>query len=149
MILRRYVFLFLIFLLAGCAQNIRYNDLSAKDKIPSISYEAYFFMEGSGDKSRAVFLKQPDVKVEVAASSLLITATSATYIEAMSFMNEVRGLRIVDTQVVTYKGGPLGYLITYNADRRRITEVTRIEVELYEMNGRIHFNAREKLDPSN
>jgi hypothetical protein len=149
MILRRYVLLLLIFLLAGCAQNIRYHDFSARDKMPRMSYEAYFYIEGSGDKSRAVFLKQPDVNIEIVTSSPQITASTATYAEAISYMDEARGLRMVDTQVVTYKDRPLGYLITYNADRRRTTEITQIVVELYELNGRIYFNAREKLDPSN
>jgi hypothetical protein len=113
-----------------------------------ISYEAYFYGEGSGDKSRAVFLKEPDVNIAIVATSPAINATTATYAEALSYMNEAKDLRVVDTQVVTYKDKPLGYLITYNADRRRTSVVTKIVIELYELKGKIYFNAREQHESS-
>ncbi len=137
-----------MFLLAGCAQNIRYQEIGAAVRMPQISFEAYYYAEGTNDRSRAVFLKQPDVSIEVTVSSPAINATTATYAEALQFMNETRGLRVVDTYAVTYKDKPLGYLITYNPNRMRITEITQIVVELYEDKGKIYFNAKEKLDPS-
>jgi hypothetical protein len=143
------VLLFFILLMAGCAQNIRYHDMDARPKTPSISYEAYFYMEGLGEKSRAVFLKFPDAQVDVVASAQAITSTTSTLSEAYSFMNEVRGLRKVTALYLTYKDKPLGYLIKYTDDHDATRGRDAIIIDLYESGGKIRFNAREKLDQSN
>ena len=148
MMIRKLTLLFLLFILSGCVQNIRYHDIGVNEKIPSTSFEAYYYAEGNNDRSRAVFLKQPDVKIDMDVSSPAINPTTATYAEALYFMNQTRGLRVVDTMAVSYQGKPLGYLITYNTDRGRATEASQIIVELYEFRGKIRFNAKEKLESS-
>lgn len=128
------------FLIAGCVQTIGTRDLDRKESIPSISYEAYFFVAGMSERSRAVFLKKPDVEVEVKPYSDEITGSSASYAEAMFFMREKRGARTITTQVVSYKEKPIGYLLSY--DQPGI-DMERVNINLTERNGVIYFSARE------
>jgi hypothetical protein len=146
--MKKYLLVLLIFVLAGCAQNIRFQNIETQKRAPNISYEAFFYMEGSGDKSRAVFLRHPEAQIEVVAVSPSITATTSAYSDAIAFMNEVRGLRKVETRYVTYKDKPLGYLITYDDENQATRGPTEIIIEIYEFRGKIHFKAMEKLEQS-
>ena len=131
----------IVLLLAGCAQTLSFRTLDKKEGIPSISYEAYFFTAGISERSRAVFLKIPDSEVIVQPYSSEIVASTATYKEALSFMYEKRGARTISTQVVSYKDGPVGYLLRY--DQAGVNMET-ININLTEKNGVIFFNAREE-----
>ena len=128
------------FLIAGCVQTIGTSNLDKKESIPSISYEAYFFIAGVSERSRAVFLKKPDAGVEVEPYSYEIMSSTASYSEAMSFMREKRGARTITTQVVSYKEKPIGYLLTY--DQPGIN-MERVDISLTERNGIIYFRAQE------
>jgi hypothetical protein len=143
---RTFLLLFFILLMAGCTQNIQRVEPSAGFRVPSITYQAYFFGEGQGNKSRAVFLKLPDVQVEIVFAPQQITETTATYGDALTYMYEEKGLRRVDTEIVNYKGKLLGYLLTYDHAPTKATTVIEIQVEFYERNGKIHFIARERPD---
>jgi hypothetical protein len=147
--MKKYLLVLMIFILAGCMQNIRFHDTDTQKRTPNISYEALYYVEGSGDKSRAVFLRHPEAPIDVVASSPQITATTSTYGDAIAYMNETRGLRKVITRFVTYKDKPLGYLISFDDDHSA-TETTNHEIviEIYEFKGAVHFKAAEKLDQS-
>jgi hypothetical protein len=140
--MRNKLFLFLIlpFLFAGCVQNVRTAELNPKERIPSNTYEAYFFVAGSGDKSRAVFLIEPDSGVEVLPYSSDITSTTSSYPEAMNYMKEKRGMRPISTQKVFYKDKFIGYLLTYEKERVDREEMT---VNVFEKGGKVYFSARE------
>jgi hypothetical protein len=127
-------------LLAGCAQNIRSHELDSAETMPSISYEAYLFVAGISERSRAVFLRHPDAEMMIEPASHEIFSTTATYAEAMTFMRMKRGMRLINTEVITYKGKPLGYLLTY--DRPGIN-AEFIDTNLTERGGKIYFSARE------
>ena len=137
---RRLVLLLLSFLIFGCAQDLRFHNLAKKEKVPSISYEAYFFVAGIAEKSRAVFLKMPDVDISIEPASPEIVSTTATYAEAMTFMIEKRLMRSITTQTVTYKDKPLGYLLTY--DNAGVNG-EKVITNLYERGGKIYFSAQE------
>jgi len=137
---KKLVLLLLPFLIFGCAQDLRFHDLGKKEKVPAISYEAYFFVAGISERSRAVFLKMPDVEIAVEPASPEIVSTTATYSEAMTFMIEKRLMRSITTQTVTYKDKPLGYLLTY--DQAGVNGENVI-TNLYERGGKIYFSARE------
>ena len=144
---RTFLLLFFILLMAGCTQNIQRLEPSAGFRVPSITYQAYFFGEGGhGNKSRAVFLKHPDVQVDIVFAPQQITETTATYGDALTYMYEEKGLRRVNTEIVNYKGKLLGYLLIYDDSPVKSTTIIEIQVELYERNGKIHFIAREKPD---
>ena len=128
------------FLIAGCVQTIGTRNLDKKESIPSISYQAYFFMAGISERSRAVFLKKPDAGVEVEPYSHEIISTTASYGEAMSFMREKRGARTITTQVVSYKEKPIGYLLSYDQPG---VDMEQVDINLTERNGIIYFRARE------
>jgi hypothetical protein len=146
--MKKFLLFLLIVLLAGCAQNIRYHSMETQKRTPNISYEAYYYIEGTLDRSRAVFLRHPEAPIEVSASSPQITATTSTYGDAIAYMNEARGLRKVITTYLTYKDKPLGYLITYSDDYHAAAGGTKIIIEIYEFGGKIHFKAAEKLEQS-
>jgi hypothetical protein len=139
-VIKKLVLLLFPFLIAGCVQTIGTRDLDKKESIPSISYEAYFFIAGMSERSRAVFLKKPDAGVEVEPYSSEIMGSTASYAEAMSFMREKRGARTITTQVVSYKEKPIGYLLSY--DQPGI-DMERVYINLTERNGVIYFSARE------
>jgi len=149
LITRRLVLFIVVLVLAGCSQNIRYQDLNENTRPSHISYEAYYYVGGSGDRSRAVLLKNPDAGVEVETASPQITSTTSTFADAMSYMKAARGLRRVNVRALTYKDRPLGYLLTYDTDRDPTEIPDNIIVELYEFGGKIHFNAKEKLEQDN
>jgi hypothetical protein len=134
------VLLLLPLVIFGCAQDLRFHDLDKKEKVPAISYEAYFFVTGISERSRAVFLKKPDVEIPIEPASPEIVSTTATYSEAMTFMIEKRLMRSITTQTVTYKDKPLGYLLSY--DQPGVNGETVI-TNLYERDGKIYFSARE------
>jgi hypothetical protein len=136
----RLILLVLPFLIFGCSQNIRLHDLDTKEKVPAISYEAYFFVTGLSERSRAVFLKKPDIEIAVEPASPEIVSTTATYPEAMTFMLDRRYMRSITTQTVIYKDKPLGYLLTYNQPG---LDGEVVVTNLYERDGKIYFNARE------
>ncbi len=132
--------LFVAVITVGCAQNIRSHDLGKAETIPAMSYEAYMFAAGISERSRAVFLRHPDAEMAVEPASPEIISTTATYGEAMTFMKMKRGMRSITTEVVTYKGKPLGYLITYDQPG---VNFEIIETNLTERGGKIYFSARE------
>ena len=139
--IRKISLLLFTFLIVGCVQTISTRDLDKKEMIPSISFEAYFFRAGMHDRSRVVFLKIPDVDVIVESNSPEIMSLTASYAEAMSFMRERRGGRTISTQVVSYKGIPIGYLLSY--DQFGIN-MERVYVNITEeSNGVVNFSARE------
>jgi hypothetical protein len=148
MIIKKLLLVFVLIILAGCTQSINRTELSSGIKIPPISYEAYFYVEGSRDKSRAVLLKHPDAKIEVAAESAQITPTTATFAQAMAYMNEVRGLRRVNIEVINFKGKPIGYLLAYQEVNQNVLSGSEIHIDLYEMNGKLYFKPRLELDRS-
>jgi hypothetical protein len=86
------------------------------------------------------------VQIDVVFAPQQITETTATYADALTYMYEVRGIRRVDTEIVNYKGKLLGYLLIYDAAPIKATTIIEIQVELYEMSGKIHFIARERPD---
>lgn len=134
------VLLLLPFIISGCIQAIGTRDIDKKETIPSISFEAYFFVSGISERSRAVFLKKPDAGILVESYSPDITSSTASYAEAMSFMREKKGARSISTQVVLYKEIPIGYLLSYD---RPGVNMERVDINLMERNGIIYFNARE------
>jgi hypothetical protein len=140
---RTFLLLFFILFMAGCTQNIQRLEPAAGFRVPSITYQAYFYEEGQGNKSRAVFLKHPDVRVDIVFAPQLITETTATYGDALTYMYQEKGLRRVNTEIVNYKGKLLGYLLLYDAAPTQATTVVEITIQFYEMNGKIHFIARE------
>jgi hypothetical protein len=149
MMIKRLTLVLMLLILTGCTQNLKKTELSANEKIPSISYEAYFYVEGSGNKARAVLLILPDAKVNVEAESHQVTATTATYGEALSYMNQVKDMRRVNTEALQYKDRPLGYLLTYSADITPTTLIgTQIIIQLYERNNTIFFIPRLEFDHS-
>jgi hypothetical protein len=143
---RTFLLLFFILLMAGCTQNIQRIEPSAGFRVPSITYQTYFFVQGQGNKARAVFLKHPDVQVDIVFAPQQITETTATYGDALTFMYEEKGLRRVNTEIVNYKGKLLGYLLIYDDTPVKTNTIIEIQVELYEKNGKIHFIARERPD---
>ena len=143
---KTFLLLFFILLMAGCTQNIQRIEPSAGYRVPSITYQAYFYVQSQGNKSRAVFLKHPDVQVDIVFAPQQITETTATYGDALTYMYEEKGLRRVNTEIVNYKGKLLGYLLIYDDSPVKSTTIIEIQVELYERNGKIHFIAREKPD---
>ena len=133
--------LFLLpFIVAGCAQNLRFHDLGSTENVPAISYEAYFYVAGISERSRAVFLRHPDAEIAVEPASQEIISTTAAYSEAMEFMKAKRGTRSITTEVVTFMGKPLGYLLSYNG-----AGINReyVIVNVYEAGGKVYFSARE------
>jgi|WetSurMetagenome_2_1015567.scaffolds.fasta_scaffold00176_34 hypothetical protein len=142
--MKRYLLFLLIFILAGCMQNLRFESMDKHKITPGISYEAYYYVEGTSDRSRAVFLKYPDAQIEVAAPSPQITATTSSYNAAIAYMDEAKDLRTISITLVTYKGKPLGYLFTYNDDP--VQSNLKIDVDFYESGGKVYFTARERSD---
>jgi hypothetical protein len=143
--MKKLLILLTLLLVAGCAQNLSFNSMENHKRTPNLSYEAYYYMDGQMDASRAVFLRYPGAPIEIESESSQITSTTSTFVQAEAFMNEVRGLRKVEIRYVTYKNKPLGYLFSYNDDIPAPTE-RKVFVELYEGGGKIHFKAWEKLD---
>jgi hypothetical protein len=146
MIKRIFLLLFMVLFAAGCTQNIQRIEPSAGYRVPSITYQAFFYGEGEGNKSRAVFLKHPDAQTDVVFAPQQITETTATYGDALTYMYEVKGLRRVNTEIVNYKDKLLGYLLIYDDTPIKATTIIEIQVELYERSGKIHFIARERPD---
>jgi len=138
--IEKLVLLLLPLFIAGCVQDLRFHDLGKTEKVPAISYEAYFFVAGVSERSRAVFLKIPDLEIAIEPASPEIVSTTATYVEAMAFMKEKRLIRSITTQRVTYEDKPLGYLLTY--DQAGVNGENVI-TNLYERGGKIYFSARE------
>ncbi len=138
--IRKLVLLLLPFFIFGCAQDLRFHNLDKTEQVPAISYEAYFFVAGISERSRAVFLKKPDVEIAIEPASPEIISTTATYVEAMAFMIEKRLMRSITTQTVTYEDKPLGYLLTY--DQAGVNG-EKVITNLYERGGKIYFSAQE------
>jgi|GEM_PF-5741194 len=144
--MKKYLLFLLVIFLAGCTQNMSFHDMETHKRAPNINYEAYFYVEGSLDRSRAVFLKHPEAQIDIVASSPQITATTATYSNALAYMHEAKGLRKVVTRYVTYMEKPLGILITYDSSSLPTDKgIYEIVVELYEFKGKIYFKAYEKI----
>ncbi len=138
--IRRTLFAMLFLVMSGCAQDLRSHELDKTEKIPAISYEAYLFVAGISERSRAVFLRRPDAEITVEPASPEILTTTASYGEAMTFMKMKLGSRSTSTEVITYKGNPIGYLITYTRPGEN-GEV--VETNFTERGGKVFFSARE------
>ncbi|HTZ16838.1 MAG TPA: hypothetical protein VMB78_00200 [Dissulfurispiraceae bacterium] len=138
--IKKTVFLLVAVLIAGCAQNIRSHDVRSTEEIPAISYEAYLFVAGISERSRVAFLRHPDADMDIEPASPEIISTTITYPAAMTFMQMKKGMRSISTEVITYKGKPLGYLISYNQGG---TNYEFVETNFTERGGKIYFSARE------
>jgi hypothetical protein len=127
--------------LAGCAQAINTYGVGDIDAIPKVEYTAYHYSSGAGERLRAVFLKSPDSDIDVIPYSIQITTGKATPEEARKFMERGRYSKNIDYQGVTYKGKPIGYLLTY---RYHSFSRDSIEINLFERDGKVYFSVWEK-----
>ncbi|TAN40041.1 MAG: hypothetical protein EPN25_09040 [Nitrospirae bacterium] len=137
----RLILLVMVAALAGCIQSIALNDAGDLAAIPAIDYTAYWYSSGEGESLRAVFLKIPESGVEVIPYSVQITTGRTTPGEARSFMARGSHNRNVNSQSVSYKGKPIGYLFTnaYHSFSR-----DTVEVSLFERDGKVYLSVWEK-----
>src|SRR5574340_645811 len=107
------IFLMIVAVLAGCTQSITTSSVGDIDAMPKIEYTAYFYSSGIGEGLRAVFLKSPDSAVEIIPYSIQISTGKATLEEALKFMGKGRYYRHINCHGISYKGKPIGYLLSY------------------------------------
>lgn len=127
--------------LAGCIQAIDMYSIRDIDSIPQMEYTAYLYSSGEGEVLRAVFLKNPDSGIEVVPYSIQIATAKGTPADALKFMERGSSAGQIECQGVTYKGKPIGYLLT-----RRYYGFSSesIEINLYEREGKVYFSVSEK-----
>ena len=141
--MKKFTTLFFIFLSvsAGCTQAIKTETVEEIGSIPKLTYTAYLYSSGAGERYRAVFLKNPESAGEVVPASSQIVQTAATFDDAMAFMQ--RGVyKKVNVQSVQYLGKPVGYLLTHIVPPLR---KEYLEVNVYSKGGKIYFSAWEKM----
>ena len=135
------LFIIPLLFLAGCMQSINMNGIGDINSISNIEYTGYFYTAGTGERLRAVFLKNPESNVEIVPYSVQITTAVSTLDQARSFMEKTGIYDNINYQSVVYKGKTIGYLLTpgYHSFARE-----SIEISLYERGDKVYFTVWRK-----
>lgn len=137
-------FICIVLFTSGCTHSVQLNALTRDDTIAKAEYSLYLYSSGTGETLRTVFAKAPGTSVEVVPYSKQIETTRGSFQNALSFMEEKKGLRKILIQKIIYRETLAGYLLTYDV-YSPFRQAESITVDIFERGGALYFAVTEQV----